>query len=238
MRLVNVPDGGVARLRVHGHALPDPRLVDGVSADLASWSTGGLVVASSNDFYSSAQVVNRPDRARNMGEGWETRRRRSGDRDWLTIRLGYVGTIAQIVIDTSFYRYNASASVALHGSTTNGEWTELLSDTPLQPDTIHHFQPAPVGPVGFVKVDAFPDGGLSRVRLLGHVDTDARAEAGRRWWNALPDPHAAEILAALGLPTTQRPGDSDAPERLRRLLDGRSDPANARLGASFISLIV
>jgi allantoicase len=220
VKLVITPDGGVARLRVHGHALPDPRLVDGVSVDLASWSTGGLVVASSNDFYSSAQVVNRPDRARNMGEGWETRRRRSGDRDWLTLRLGYVGTVAQMVVDTSFYRYNASASVALHGSETGDEWAELLSPTPLQPDTIHHFQAASIGPVGFVKVDAFPDGGLSRVRVIGHVDPATRAEAGRRWWNALPDPHAAEVLAALGLPT-QLPVASEVPERLRRVLDGR-----------------
>jgi allantoicase len=221
VRLVAAPDGGVARLRIHGHALPDPRLVDGISVDLASWSTGGVVVTSSNDFYSSAQVVNRPDRARHMGEGWETQRRRSGDRDWLIIRLGYVGTVAQIVVDTSFYRYNASASVALHGSMTADEWTELLSPTALQPDTIHHFLPAPTAPVGFVKVEAFPDGGLSRVRVIGHVDPGARAQAGRRWWDALPEPHAAEILAALGLPTGDKPSVSEAPERLRSLLDGR-----------------
>jgi allantoicase len=220
VRLVTTPDGGVARLRVHGHALPDPRLVDGVSVDLASWSTGGLVVASSDDFYSSAQVVNRPDRARNMGEGWETRRRRSGDRDWLTLRLGYAGTVAQVVIDTSFYRYNASASVALQGSRTGDEWAPMLAPTRVQPDTIHHFQAAPVGPVELVKVEAFPDGGLSRVRVIGHVDPAARATAGSKWWHALPDPHAAEVLAALGLPT-ERPVDSEAPERLRRVLDGR-----------------
>jgi allantoicase len=125
-----------------------------------------------------------------------------------------------MVVDTSFYRYNASASVALHGSETGDEWAELLSPTPLQPDTIHHFQAASIGPVGFVKVDAFPDGGLSRVRVIGHVDPATRAEAGRRWWNALPDPHAAEVLAALGLPT-QLPVASEVPERLRRVLDGR-----------------
>jgi len=220
VRLVITPDGGVARLRVHGRALPDPRLVDGISVDLASWSTGGLVVASSNDFYSSAQVVNRPDRARTMGEGWETRRRRSGDRDWLTIRLGYAGTVTQVVIDTAFYRYNASASVALHGSLTGAEWVPLLAPTRLQPDTIHHFPADAVGPIGFVKVEAFPDGGLSRVRLIGHVDPAARREAGWTWWHALPDMHAAEVLAALGLPS-ERPADSAAPEGLRRVLDGR-----------------
>jgi allantoicase len=217
--LVTAPDGGVARLRVHGRPLPDPRLVDGVSVDLASWSTGGVVIASSNDFYSSAQVINRPDRARNMGEGWETARRRSGDRDWLTLRLGYVGTVAQVMIDTSFYRYNASASVTLLGSQNGDDWAPLLSPTPLQPDTIHHFPAAPSGPVGLVKVEAFPDGGLSRVRIIGHVDPAARASAGWTWWHALPDPHAAEVLAALGLPA-ERPADSEVPERLRRVLDG------------------
>lgn len=244
VRLVIAPDGGVARLRVHGRPLPDPRTVDGVSLDLASWRNGGLVLASSDEFYGTAQVVNRPDEPRTMAEGWETRRRRDSGHDWLVIRLGYAGSVSRIVIDTSFYRYNASAAVSVTGSATDhglaggtgddaGGWV-LLPRTMLQPDTIHDLRAQPSPPVRFVRVNAFPDGGLSRVRVVGHVDPADRAEAGRRWWNALCEQQAHEVLAAAGVPpesaapiVAERPVPSGAPAPgpLRPLLDGPHPPA-------------
>ncbi len=75
LRLSVFPDGGVARLRARGHVVPDPRALDGLTIDLASQRHGGAVVASSDDFYTSAGLLIRPDTARSMGEGWETRRR-------------------------------------------------------------------------------------------------------------------------------------------------------------------
>jgi len=240
VRLVIAPDGGVARLRVHGRVLPDPRKFDGVSVDLASWRTGGLVVASSDDFYGSAQLLNRPDQARNMGEGWETRRRRGGDddwdHDWALIRLGLAGSVSRLVFDTSFYRYNASEAVSVTGSSTGddiGDRALLLARTELQPDTVHDLRAEAAPPVGFVRVDAYPDGGISRIRVVGRVDPVTRAAAGRRWWNALPERQAEEVLAAAGLPaagaaalvadrplTLQGPG----PEPLSVLLDGSDRP--------------
>jgi allantoicase len=232
VRLVIAPDGGVARLRVHGRALPDPRKFDGVSVDLASWRTGGLVVASSDDFYGSAQLLNRPDQARNMGEGWETRRRRDAGHDWVLIRLGYAGAVSRLVFDTSFYRYNASEAVSVTGSTTrdgSGASALLLERTELQPDTVHDLAAEPAPPVRFVRVDAYPDGGISRIRVVGHVDRAARAYAGRQWWNALPEQQADEVLAAAGVPAAgaavlvgDRPValEGPAPEPLSALLDG------------------
>ena len=237
VRLVIAPDGGVARLRVHGRALPDPRQVDGVSVDLASWNTGGLVVASSDGFYGSAQVVNRPDQARTMGEGWETRRRRDDGHDWILIRLGYAGSVSNLVLDTSFYRYNASEAVSVAGSPTyddTADWAPLLARTRLQPDTIHDLRAQPAPPVRFVRVDAYPDGGLSRVRIVGQVDPVSRAEAGRRWWNALPERQAAEVLAGAAVPTGAAvalvadrpvPLEGPTPETLSALLDGPDRPA-------------
>jgi allantoicase len=136
------------------------------------------------------------------------------------------------VLDTSFYRYNASAAVSLTGSATGddtADWTLLLPRTSLQPDTIHDLQAKPAPPVRFVRVDAFPDGGISRIRIIGRVDPLQRAEAGRRWWNALPDRHAVEVLANTGVPAATADGlaadrpiaiGSLAPEPLRVLLDG------------------
>ena len=232
VRLVIAPDGGVARLRVYGLALPDPRRSDGVSVDLASWRTGGLVVASSDDFYGSAQVLNRPDQARNMGEGWETRRRRDGGHDWVLIRLGYAGAVSRMVFDTSFYRYNASEAVSVAGSTTRddtGDWALLLARTELQPDTVHDLVAQPARAVGFIRVDAYPDGGMSRIRAVGQVDPAARAYAGRSWWNALPEQQAHQVLADAGVLAVSaaalvgdRPValDGPAPGLLSALLDG------------------
>jgi allantoicase len=202
VRLVIAPDGGVARLRVHGRALPDPRKFDGISVDLASWATGGLVVGTSDDFYGSAQVLNRPDQARNMGEGWETRRRRDRDHDWVLIRLGYAGSVSRLVFDTSFFRYNASQEVSVAGSLIGDdtrEWALVLARTELQPDTVHDLKAEPAAPVRFVRVDAYPDGGIARIRVVGRIDPIARAAAGRRWWNALPEQQAEEVLAAAGV---------------------------------------
>ena len=236
VRLVIAPDGGVARLRVKGRALPDPRKFDNVSVDLASWRTGGLVVASSDDFYGSAYVLNRPDQARNMGEGWETRRRRNRDHDWVLIRLGYAGSVSRLVLDTSFYRYNASEAVSVTGSSTGdatGDWALLLQRTELQPDTVHDLRAEPAPPVRFVRVDAYPDGGISRIRVVGHVDPVARSTAGRLWWNALPEQQAEEVLTAAGVPAGgaaalvgDRPValESLAPGPLRALLDGPDRP--------------
>jgi allantoicase len=209
VRLSIFPDGGVARLRVHGQAVPDPRLWDGITFDLAGQEHGGLVVASSDSFYTSAALLNRPDRARTMGEGWETSRRRDDGHDFAVIRLAVAGVVRQVEIDTAHFKYNASAEVALSGcdrepapGPESPDWFPLLPRTRLQPDTRHLFPLAASAVVSSVRVDAFPDGGISRVRLTGVPDLAARQAAGLRWLNSLPDGHAAECLAAHGIEET------------------------------------
>ena len=134
VRLSAFPDGGVARLRVFGLVVPDPRLVDGVTIDLVSQEYGGALIASSDGFFSSAHTLNRPDRARTMGEGWETRRRRDSGHDFAVFKLGLAGEIRQLIVDTSHFKYNASAAVAVHGcneepvpSVDSPAWVPLLS---------------------------------------------------------------------------------------------------------------
>ncbi len=208
VRLSAFPDGGVARLRIFGEAIPDPRQIDGLTVDLAGQQHGGLVVASSDGFYTSASTINRPDEARTMGEGWETRRRRDNGHDYAMIRLGYAGTIRQAIVDTRQFRYNASAAVAVRGhagascpSFDDPGWTSLLHRTPLQPDTRHVFDVLDGETIEWVRLDAFPDGGLARLRLIGSVDPVARRRAGYRWFNALADRHALACLQSGGVPS-------------------------------------
>jgi allantoicase len=207
IRLSAFPDGGIARLRVYGEVVPDPRGLEELTVDLASQEFGGAVVASSDDFYSSAGMLNRPDRARTMGEGWETQRRRDAGHDFAVFRLAFAGCLRRVVIDTAHFKYNASAAIALYGCATetapehdSPSWLKLLDRARLQPDTRHVYDLAKPDPVTLVRLDAFPDGGLSRVRLIGAIDQDARRTAGYRWFNALPANQAALCLTNAGLP--------------------------------------
>jgi len=69
-------DGGVARLRVYGDVVPDPDSWADVTVELSGVEQGGRVEWSSDDFYSNAWSLIAPNRPRNMGDGWEARRRR------------------------------------------------------------------------------------------------------------------------------------------------------------------
>jgi allantoicase len=170
VRLNIYPDGGVARLRVHGEAVPDPRWLDirGL-IDLAALASGGLVVGCSNMFYGTPNNLLLPGLARTMGEGWETARRRDDGNDWVMVRLGVPGTVRVVELDTSHFKGNAPGWASVTGFDTGGESVRLLPRTRLQPDTPHRFVvPAEVAkPVTQVRLDIYPDGGMARLRLLG-----------------------------------------------------------------------
>lgn len=168
VRLNMFPDGGIARLRVHGEVRPDLSAYDGLSLDLAALQNGGLVTACSDEFYSAPVNVIAPGLARHQAEGWETARRRGPGNDWVLIRLAARGLIRLAEIDTTNLIFNAPSHVALTGLDGDRE-TELLPRTRLQPDTPHRFRLDHSRPVTHVRVDVFPDGGLARVRLHGHL---------------------------------------------------------------------
>jgi allantoicase len=206
VRLAAYPDGGIARLRVTGWPVPDPRGIDELTIDLASQGYGGAIVACSDDFYTSASHLNRPDQARTMGEGWETQRRRDEGHDYVVFRLGFPGVVRKLVVDTAHFKYNASAAVALYGceqdlapTGDSPAWLPLLGRTRLQPDTRHEFTSQCAQPVSTVRLDAFPDGGLSRVRLIGTIGAEARRAAGYRWFNSLPHAQAVHCLVSAGI---------------------------------------
>jgi allantoicase len=219
IRLSVFPDGGVARLRVMGRVIPDPRGLEGLTIDLASQEYGGTVVASTDDFYNAASLLNRPDTARSMGEGWETRRRREPGHDHAIVRLAFAGQVRLLIVDTAHFRYNASAEVAVYGCGAGDPppagspaWAPLLPRTRLQPDTRHVLAVSHPGPVASVRIDAFPDGGLSRVRVIGSLTPAARSHAGYTWLNSLPPGQAVSCLVTAGLEpalaadvTSQRP---------------------------------
>jgi allantoicase len=223
VRLSVQPDGGVARLRVHGLALPDPRLIDAGPFDLAGLEFGARITGVSNDFYGRPEQLISPGVARSMGEGWETARRRDDGHDWVEIGLACEGVITMAELDTSYFLGNSPGTAALTGITDDGE-ISVLPRTRLQPDTRHRFVLAGTPPVRTVRLDVFPDGGMARLRLWGRPTPAGRADLGRRWFDALPDVQALEVLGAIGVPP-QEAGRLVGDRPLR----GDVSPAVARL---------
>jgi allantoicase len=187
VRLNIFPDGGVARLRVYGEVAVDWTRIrrDRRAVDLAALTNGGLVLGASDMHFGAKDNLIMPGRATNMGDGWETRRRRGEGYDWVIVRLGAPGSVSKVEIDTNHFKgnYPESASVeacfapgatldALHLPRTI--WRELLQRVRLGPDHRHYFSTEliDVGPVSHVRLNIFPDGGVSRLRVYGRVSTD------------------------------------------------------------------
>jgi allantoicase len=196
VRLHIYPDGGVARLRVWGEVEPawappvldEPTLahVTRGEVDLAATVNGGKALACSDAFFGPMDNLLLPGRAENMGGGWETRRKRPAPgHDWILLRLGDVGTISVIEVDTHHFKGNFPDRVALRGIRAPGarvtelvepgaEWETILSETKLAAHTRHFFADEldRHGPFSHVKLDVFPDGGVSRLRLWGHREVE------------------------------------------------------------------
>jgi allantoicase len=175
VRLHIYPDGGVARLRVHGEAVPDPLLLPGVF-DVAAAEYGGRVVGCSNMFYGHPQHMLNPGLARSMGDGWETSRRRDDANDWVLVQLAAPAVIELAELDTSHFKGNAPGSATLRGIDTRtgllddpADWFELLPQVRLNPDTRHRFQVPAVPVATHVRLDIYPDGGMARLRLHGRA---------------------------------------------------------------------
>ncbi len=183
IRLNIYPDGGVARLRVFGEVVPDWSKVgrDDV-IDIASIGNGGSVVAASDMFFGNKENLIMPGRALNMGDGWETKRRRGPGNDWVIIKLGKPACIDKIEVDTDHFKGNYPDRCSLEGLNAAGgvvdlltwpgfQWTEILPQTKLEACKNHCFEgqlkKLPV--CTHVRLNIFPDGGVSRLRVFGKL---------------------------------------------------------------------
>lgn len=184
VRLNIHPDGGVARLRVYGEVAVDwsARARSQRAFDLAAIQNGGLVLGASDMHFGSKDNLIMPGRAKNMGDGWETRRRRGPGHDWLVLRLGGPGTIDRIEIDTNHFKGNYPDSASLEGCRSNETrlellasdshgWQEILPRTKLRPHHRHFWsrELGARGPFTHLRFRIFPDGGVSRLRIHGRA---------------------------------------------------------------------
>ena len=183
LRLNIFPDGGVARLRVHGEGCLDRRTLDpGSEIDLAAAEHGGFVLVCSDMFFGHRNNLIMPGRSTHMGDGWETKRRRGEGHDWTIVRLGARGSLHRVEIDTDHFKGNAPGSAMVEtvdapGATAESltdparEWRPLLPQTPLQPHARHRFvELAHWAPATHARLSIYPDGGIARLRLFGKLE--------------------------------------------------------------------
>jgi allantoicase len=181
VRLHILPDGGVARLRVYGEPVASwaDDGGDGVY-ELSALANGGRIVGYNNAHYGTVWTLIAPGRGLDMGDGWETRRRREPGNDWLIVALGAPGLIERIEIDTCHFKGNFPDRAAVAGALVEGPsdasvitqamfWPWVLEPQKLEADRIHAFKVKPGQPVSHVRLDIFPDGGVSRLRVFGRL---------------------------------------------------------------------
>jgi allantoicase len=205
------PDGGVARFRALGDVAPHPRWVGraGSTVDLAAVEHGAVVESTSDMFFGSRHNLIMPNRAVNMGDGWETKRSRREGSDWVIVRLAAPGTIERIVLDTAWFKGNfpESADVCVANVKPNADaaklpdsaWTNVLARTKLSAHTIHVFDEGlgEHGTVTHARLRIWPDGGVSRMRLFGLVSDEGREHVGLRALASLSDADAYGVYLSM-----------------------------------------
>ncbi|XP_015520779.1 allantoicase-like [Neodiprion pinetum] len=195
LRLNMFPDGGIARLRVFGFVTPDWEEVNSDELiDLMSAENGTVCESYSNAHYGHPRNLIKTERGINMGDGWETARRLdrppileaddSGvlqvpGNEWAIFRLGHVGEIHSIEVDTNFFKGNFPDSIKIEGvladpnqDSRRWSWKTIMTPKKLSPHKQHFYSTDDLlsyGPITHVKLTMAPDGGISRVRMLGHI---------------------------------------------------------------------
>ncbi|CAN5490880.1 allantoicase [soil metagenome] len=193
VRLHLESDGGVARLRVYGEVIVNPAELADVTVEMSGIENGGFLVWSSDTFYSDARSLIAPGRPQSMGDGWETRRRRDigpESHDAVIVALAAEADLQRIEVDTTWFVFNASTQVCVLGTRERPEdgtswWTvpfevTVLERTPLDPDRRRQFT-VDVQGITALRLQAYPDGGIARLRALGRPTAAGLAELETRW---------------------------------------------------------
>jgi allantoicase len=177
LRLNIFPDGGVARLRVHGEVVPDEDVFKpGREVDLAALKNGGFVVSCSDMHYGNRHNLILPGRSTHMGDGWETKRRRGPGHDWAIVRLARRGVIERVELDTDHFKGNAPGKCMLEYADAGASfdartarWHVLVPEAPLEAHQQHRWDNLSAKPASHVRLNIYPDGGVARLRLFGSV---------------------------------------------------------------------
>ena len=183
IRLNIFPDGGVARLRIYGSIATEKIKFAKKIINLTSILNGSSIISCNNEHFGKAENILSPGKGKNMGDGWETRRSRGKNCDWLILKCARAGKINKIEIDTHHFIGNYPDTCSIQGTflpkkisnkliiKKSKKWKLLLNKVKLQANKKHSFKNKLMSKnkLNFIKINIFPDGGISRFRAFGKV---------------------------------------------------------------------
>ena len=182
IRLQIFPDGGVARIRLFGEVKYNWKQFNSDEIiELSSLKLGGSILAYNNAHYGDVSALLSDGRGKTMGDGWETRRRREPGNDWIIIKLAQKGNIEKIEIDTAHFKGNYPDRASIQATSIdknittkdliqNSEnWNIILNETKLSADNIHKYKinSNSKNEATHIRLNIYPDGGVSRLRIFG-----------------------------------------------------------------------
>ena len=181
IRLNIFPDGGVARLRLYGKIEIDKKIINHKNINLTSVLNGASIVGCNNEHFGRAENIIAPGKGKNMGDGWETRRSRGKNFDWLIIKFGKPGLIKKLEIDTHHFKGNYPDSCSIQTAIINKDlsnnlivknsknWKFILNKSKLSGHKKHVFKKFLIkrNKENYLKINIYPDGGISRIRAFG-----------------------------------------------------------------------
>jgi len=181
LRVDIFPDGGIARFKAFGEICFDEKLYEEENINVLAMKNGARAVYANNEFFGPLSNILKEKDSLNMGDGWETRRRREPGNDWGIIELSNSALIDNIMVDTNFFKGNFADSFSicsayLENTTDNSVvtqsmfWEELISPKKLEMDNKHYFTKNDLlhnNPITHIRINIFPDGGISRLKLFG-----------------------------------------------------------------------
>ena len=182
IRLNIFPDGGVARLRLYGKIEIDKKIINHKNINLTSVLNGASIVGCNNEHFGRAENIIAPGKGKNMGDGWETRRSRGKNFDWLIIKFGKPGLIKKLEIDTHHFKGNYPDSCSIQTAIINKDlsnksivrnsknWKFILNKSKLSAHKKHVFKKFLIkrDKENYLKINIYPDGGISRIRAFGN----------------------------------------------------------------------
>ena len=183
VRLRMYPDGGIARFRLYGEAVPVWPLSLEQEVELSAATMGGVAMRCSDEHFGRKENLLMPGRGVNMGDGWETKRSRGqAHTDWVIVRLGAKGKVNKILIDTRHFLGNFPQYVKVDGCNIqereqmpepgDTKWRQILGLKKVGPDAEHEFVGedlvnAKLAAYTHVMLTIVPDGGIKRFRVMG-----------------------------------------------------------------------
>ena len=108
-----------------------------------------------------------------------------------------------VTLDTGYFLGNAPGRVRISARSGDSDpWHEILAETAISPDARNRFRLSDsdvTAEVTAVRVDVYPDGGFSRLHLMGQLSPQALSAAISQWLLRLPAQASARVLLGAGL---------------------------------------